>query len=634
MMLKIILAAVIILVVLGVLIYYLSKQNVLDKSVSTAIDSIYSGAANAASSAASGTTGAASSALAEWQKQQTQRQLENLGIVVGGTIALSVSRKILTRVGLRISKQYAKIIAKSATSIVTKIASKLGVNLITKLGLKSSAVTAKIASKAAMAGARVSMAGGATIAFEVLSLTMDILDVGGYGEMNTLEYYTVLKQTVDDQMKSAMAEAGEVMPIVVGPLDALIDPTATDPSAAYVAALNTKITTMMSDPKDPSIAPLIAAVQGANLKTDAEVGDFIDKNFDKYVSDAALEDMTNRATASLCADKGGMMVNGNCSYKKAACNTQYKWPRTDADTDTYTEWDGTACVQASPAVRTTCESAGLVYDQDARQCKVTEAYCRGKGAQWAFNSKLGAYDCSISRGQEIAEMILGTTVTRGLVQVFDPAQYEPCPSGWKDLGYSCTKSTCPDGKVYQDGMCYTPCKSGYYGAATMCIPECPPGYRNDGLYCYKTGARGTNYGRGAGRIPDVSCDPGWNIQGIGTASWCDNGAPWYEPWNIKTQDSHKSCYNNEEMNGGLCYPKCDAGYHADGCCVCAQNCPAGMTDIGISCQKNTYDRGIGNAPKLELKFKGRAIPYSKGDPAANAKALGDSVSQMWNKLGK
>lgn len=633
---------IILLALLGLvaLVVYKYKHNSLDSRISREIDKLYSKPSSStlpltkALSKASSYVGSAVNALDEWQKEQQKKVYQNIGVMLGVSLSITIARKVAVRVGERMSKKYAKIIAKSATNVLTRVASKLGVDLISKLGLKSATMVSRIATKAAAAAARVSAAGGATIAFEVLSLTMDILDVGGYGNMNTLEYYTVLKKTAIDQLNSALSDAGEDIPVIVGPLDSLIDLTAAQPNAAYMKALNDKIADMMTNPKDLAIAPLMTAIQKAGLSSEADIGTFIDNNFDKYVTDAALDDLTNRALASVCTDKKGVMVNGQCSFSQSACNNQYTWPRTDSDTDTYTEWDSTVggCVQASPAIRTACESAGMTYDQDARQCKVTEDYCRGKGAQWAWNDNIKAYDCSIPKGQEIAELILGTTVTRGLIQVFDPKQYEPCPSGWTDLGYSCSNQTCPDGYVLQDGMCYKPCKAGYSGAATMCVPDCPPGYRNDGLYCYKAGSRGTTYGRGVGRIPDANCDPGWTLRGGGALSWCDNGAFW--PWDLKTQNSNKSCGDNEEMYGGLCYPKCDAGYHADGCCLCSQDCPPGMIDIGISCQKQTYDRGVGLVPALAFKFKGRAIPYGKGDPAANAKALGDSVSQAWKSLGK
>ncbi len=44
------------------------------------------------------------------------------------------------------------------------------------------------------------------------------------------------------------------------------------------------------------------------------------------------------------------------------------------------------------------------------------------------------------------------------------------------------------------------------------------------------------------------------------------------------------------------YPKCQSGFHAVGCCVCSPTCPDGMNDIGISCGKNSYGRGVGVSP--------------------------------------
>ena len=53
---------------------------------------------------------------------------------------------------------------------------------------------------------------------------------------------------------------------------------------------------------------------------------------------------------------------------------------------------------------------------------------------------------------------------------------------------------------------------------------------------------------------------------------------------------------NCEKNGLIVYPKCKTSFHAVGCCVCSPDCPSGMTDIGVSCQKNSYGRGAGAIP--------------------------------------
>ena len=45
------------------------------------------------------------------------------------------------------------------------------------------------------------------------------------------------------------------------------------------------------------------------------------------------------------------------------------------------------------------------------------------------------------------------------------------------------------------------------------------------------------------------------------------------------------------------YPKCQSGFSAAGCCICSPNCINGMTDIGVSCAKKSYGRGVGTPMK-------------------------------------
>ncbi len=61
------------------------------------------------------------------------------------------------------------------------------------------------------------------------------------------------------------------------------------------------------------------------------------------------------------------------------------------------------------------------------------------------------------------------------------------------------------------------------------------------------------------------------------------------------------CGPNEELDGALCYPKCQAGYKGVGP-VCWQDCPAGFRDDGGFCAKPaSYSRGAG-------------FPWQFGDP--------------------
>jgi hypothetical protein len=218
------------------------------------------------------------------------------------------------------------------------------------------------------------------------------------------------------------------------------------------------------------------------------------------------------------------------------CNSSYKWPLSDEDT--YVEWDGSKCVVTPSLVRIQCESADAKYDIDKRECIIDENYCKLKGADWGYNSKIGRNDCMISQGQEIAEVIFGSTVVRGLKQVFDPKQYKPCAAGETDLSYSCSKQFCGTSKNSKDndnynidaGLCYPKCKDRFRGVGPVCWEDCPSGYTDDGLTCRKSGY----------------CPPG------------------------------------TDRDGALCYPQCDSGYKGVGP-VCWENCPSGYTDTGALC---------------------------------------------------
>ena len=64
-----------------------------------------------------------------------------------------------------------------------------------------------------------------------------------------------------------------------------------------------------------------------------------------------------------------------------------------------------------------------------------------------------------------------------------------------------------------------------------------------------------------------------------------------------------------------------------GCCVCSPDCPAGFSDIGVSCKKpmyardagspdttiqakDSYGRGVGKVPSVVIRAKQRLVPYS------------------------
>jgi len=141
-------------------------------------------------------------------------------------------------------------------------------------------------------------------------------------------------------------------------------------------------------------------------------------------------------------------------------------------------------------------------------------------------------------------------------------------------------SACPEGQEKDAGLCYPTCEDigmpGAKGVGPVCWQRCPPGFRDDGAYCFKP----KSYGRGVG-FPWKFGDPAFNLS------------------NAKKRCEKKHGQGQCEKYGAIYYPKCKPGYRAIGCCVCSPRCPPGMTDIGISCQKKSKGRGVGKPMKCK-----------------------------------
>jgi hypothetical protein len=176
--------------------------------------------------------------------------------------------------------------------------------------------------------------------------------------------------------------------------------------------------------------------------------------------------------------------------------------------------------------------------------------------------------------------------SRGVPARPDPAS---CPPGFHDDGATCRlenilakpsygrgvgvlAQACSDGKELNASLCNVPCRAGFSGLGPMCWQNCPSGYRDDGAFCAKPDA----YGRGA-------------------------GYPWQFGDGLDLGNATRRCEADHgagrcEQNGLIIYPKCRAGFHAVGCCICSPDCPSGMSDIGVSCTKQSYGRGVGTVP--------------------------------------
>ncbi len=145
--------------------------------------------------------------------------------------------------------------------------------------------------------------------------------------------------------------------------------------------------------------------------------------------------------------------------------------------------------------------------------------------------------------------------------------FKPATSYGRGAGLSPLKlphKGCNPGESNVAGLCYGATPAGYKRIATYLYKNCNGFGRDDGLYCFKPAP----YGRGSGRSPCTGCT-GCSWGGCSGCSDC----------------STSRCHGHEEGWGALCYPKCRAGYHAVGCCICSPSCPSGFQDIGVSCKK-------------------------------------------------
>jgi len=122
--------------------------------------------------------------------------------------------------------------------------------------------------------------------------------------------------------------------------------------------------------------------------------------------------------------------------------------------------------------------------------------------------------------------------------------------------------SCPSGTEKSGAMCYPPCKAGFSGTGPMCWSDCPELFTNTGAFCLKP----KPYGRGTGHTSESNC---------------------------VAKESLAASSGGCEKNLLLWYPKCKASFHNVGCCTCSPDCPAGSTDIGVSCSRSSYGRTVG-----------------------------------------
>ena len=306
---------------------------------------------------------------------------------------------------------------------------------------------------------------------------------------------------------------------------------------------------------------------------DKEGSDAYDRIYNKYIND---EEVSIEAMKAWCDAEGGKQVEIDgemkCLYKtKEQCDKHYVWDEDGFPEGTYAEWSSklNMCYVAPYDIKKMCEENQMEYDPETGNCVITKELCKKKGAE--YKEVNGKGDCFIPTGQEILEFIFGTTITRGLKQVFSMDQYEPCKPGETDDGYFCRKVECPSGYENRAGICYEKCGEGWKSDGTYgCYQNCPSGWKSTITHCQHN----TKYSTvGTKGIADLAC-----------GNYTRNGK------SIPYQEYAGLCYELPSQTKDSKWDNWTAGLG-----YVREKCPSGMgtfDPITNTC-KHIYSRGVG-----------------------------------------
>jgi len=599
---------------------------------------------------------------------------------VASDMFIKSTSKFMTSVGEKLGLKSAKSMFININRAGIQVTEKLGLGIGEKV-VKTGAVAAKTGAAAGRTWAQfgMNMVGGpvglALLAVQILSMGLDLANVGNYNDITYLDVWRQLKSKITTTIENKITENGGKVPesLIMSPINNFpsgIDisgnplPETIDYIEKFKASTSDKTIVLREPSNKYEITRVISIEYIINYIT------LMLKSIDtSNLTEIDFENIKTRlikeATDYLISDKGSdyiyqklcnhfpnskmIEINGEkyCTYKdKQSCDASYDWAKlkeclaTDNKdcNQTYVQWvtdasNNSYCKYTSFIMKSACEDKGIPYDYDKEICRITPEYCQGKAVDYTTESD-GLGNCKIGVGQKLAEIIFGTTITRGLIQVFDPGQYESCPEGWYDganlpqelkiamgLGVMLPPPLNTIPILYQtmgNKMCVSKyaCLDGLENDGGLCYPPCKAGFKSDGAtQCYKQ-YPGTNgslidiYMGSETKAPTVmdTCPPGQNKAAPGGLICYRDCRPGYSP----------------NATGETCVENCPPGYNLNGTMTCGLKVHSVIGSIpqvsGGGC--NTYidhgDRDMyGNG-----KLKTDCTPISSNCPSGQQSLLG------------
>lgn len=526
------------------------------------------------------------------------------------------SERTSTKAGEKAAEKAAeKTAERAAEKALEKGLEKGGEKIAEKAAVKAATRVTTTAAVAGSTGPAAPFVEVAEMVFQMTLGVMDELNLGGFKNMTNMSALNSMRDTINESTEKAFEDLGLTWPIFVGPIDKI-------DSNVYVEQLKTiigvKYTNAIKTIQDEWKSGARPKLPPGSASKDFE--EYFNKNID-------ADKFSAEAEAEICTKNGGVMKphpktkEMHCTWETATPTTcQSPWPVKNGGT--YYEFDQKlkVCRVAPSMMREKCEGLGLgcTYNFDTGSCNLTRQYCGRYGA----DEGLVNGDCKISKGEQIAELIFGTSFVRSIVNIFGESSYEPCPPGShkaNEIGglvagacglataasaglaaagcavgaasafqMLCSQDKCKDDEDKVAGLCYKKCKkatdkekadgwpdydqsSDSLGSKTqgMCY-RCPPKYKKSSAGLCQILDPKTDIG-----VP-AKCPDGWTTTVQGPGGMCEPGC---------------SDEGFKKKIGGICYSdKVQGGLLVKG--PKKGPCPPGDRDDGTSCWAKTGHIGI------------------------------------------
>lgn len=369
--------------------------------------------------------------------------IESMAKDVATELVISiVADKVLSAVGKKIAKSY---VGKMTAKLATKISAKISVAMI-KLAPKLTAKLALVSAKLAAASAKLGMGpvGWALLAFEVISLGLDAWDPAGYNNWVSNTMYENLRNQAEmsyaDEFKnnggkyptlvSYMYDKDQIKPIMemVMTVDEVLDSVSEKSLDRFFEIYGAPDQPGYIEPSDEQFDDILDGVIDEVLvlfdqgQFDKSVCETLQKNNYpvKWVEEAGCSlnekgcSDFNKYNAALPDDTRQFAMYTN-EYRVRNASSPGDNKKPNMVTRKYSD---KVCMYSplEQNYRTCNPKKGSQWIADAGMCSFGAQHCKDYALE---RSKMGdsrVYNCKMYPGQKVAEIILGTTITRSFIQ--------------------------------------------------------------------------------------------------------------------------------------------------------------------------------------------------------------------------